>query len=88
MPRWEHFAKCQGCGYDLATGEGTRSCSWGECPSLPEELNVFCPDCRFNFYTMEGNPPCEDQLACAHSVEPLAHVANMLRWQAQHLAER
>ena len=88
MPRWEGFAKCQGCGYDLATGEGVRSCSWGDCPSLPEELNVFCPDCRFNFYTMEGNPPCEDQLACSHSAEPLAHVANMLHWQAQHLAER
>ncbi len=22
--------------------------------------STFCPQCRFNFFTMEGNPPCED----------------------------
>ncbi len=29
MARWEGFRKCPGCGYDFATGEGERSCSWG-----------------------------------------------------------
>ena len=80
MARWEGFRACPGCGYDLATGEGTRSCSWGDCPYLPEELDVYCPDCRFNYFTMEGNPPCEDQLKCEHSKEPLEHVQNLKRW--------
>jgi hypothetical protein len=51
VANWEGFAKCPGCGYDLATGEGERSCAWGDCPYLPEELDVFCPNCRFNFMT-------------------------------------
>ncbi len=65
MARWEGFQQCPGCGLDIATGEGERSCAWGECPYLPEELDVYCPNCRFNFFTMEGNPPCEDPMTCA-----------------------
>jgi len=75
MARWRGFRQCPGCGFDIATGEGGR-------PYLPEELNVFCDWCRFNFFTMEGNSPCEDPLACAHSTEPLAHVENLRRWRA------
>ena len=82
MANWERFAKCPGCGYDLATGEGERSCSWGECPYLPRELDVFCPDCRFNYFTMEGNPTCEDQMACPHGIEPRANVEHMKAWMA------
>jgi hypothetical protein len=47
---------------------------------MPEELNVYCDQCRFNFNTMEGNPPCADPMACEHSAEPLAHVANYRQW--------
>ena len=83
MERWEGFRKCPGCGYDIATGEGQRSCAWGDCPYLPEELNVFCDYCRFNFFTMEGNPSCEDPLSCPHAAEPLAHVENTRRWYEQ-----
>src|SRR6266540_1419135 len=50
-------------------------------PPLPEELDVFCPQCRFNFLTMEGNFPCADPLTCEHSVEPTSHVGNMRRWR-------
>ena len=60
MARWEDFRKCPGCGLDIATGEGERSCAWGDCPYLPEELDVYCDTCRFNFFTGEGNPSCED----------------------------
>ena len=82
MARWEGFRQCPGCGFDFATGEGERSCSWGECPYLPEELNVFCDTCRFNFFTMEGNPSCEDPLDCPEAAEPLAHVENLRAWEA------
>jgi hypothetical protein len=80
MARWEGFRQCPGCGFDLRTGEGVRSCSWGDCPYLPEELDVYCPDCRFNFFTMEGNPPCEDPMTCAHGAEPRQHVGNLRTW--------
>ena len=56
MARWEGFTQCPGCGFNLATGEGVRSCSWGDCPYLPLELDVYCPNCRYNLMTREGNP--------------------------------
>lgn len=84
MARWEGFVLCPGCGLDLATGEGERSCAWGDCPYLPEELNVFCDTCRFDLFTMEGNPSCEDPTTCEHAREPLAHIENMERWLAEH----
>ncbi len=82
MARWIEFRKCPGCGLDFGTGEGQRACAWGDCPYLPEELNVFCDYCRFDFYTMEGNPPCDDPLTCEHAPAPLAHVENYRRWLA------
>jgi hypothetical protein len=82
MERWETFEQCPHCRLDLATGEGERGCSWGECPYLPEELNVYCDQCRFNLFTMEGNPPCENPVACEHAIEPLTHVDNYRRWAA------
>jgi hypothetical protein len=81
MVRWEEFRRCPHCGYDFATGEGERGCAWGDCPYLPEELNVFCAYCWFNFYTMEGNPPCPDPLTCEHGAAPRAHVENYRRWR-------
>ena len=80
MARWEGFNQCPGCGLDVATGEGQRACAWGDCPYLPEELDVYCPDCRFNFFTMEGNPFCEDPMACEYNAAPLAHVENYRQW--------
>jgi hypothetical protein len=83
MARWEAFRKCPGCGFDFVSGEGERSCSWGDCPYLPEELNIFCDRCRFNFFTMEGNPPCEDPLTCSDAAEPRSHVENLRVWEAR-----
>jgi hypothetical protein len=82
MARWQEFRKCPGCSYDFATGEGDRSCSWGECAYLPEELDVFCEGCRFDYFTMEGNPTCDDPLTCEHAAVPLANVANYRTWLA------
>jgi hypothetical protein len=84
MARWEAFTKCPGCGFDLATGEGERSCSWGDCPYLPEELDVYCPNCRFNFMTGEGNALCGHPGVCEHAVEARAHVVNLKTWVATH----
>jgi hypothetical protein len=69
---------------DLVTGEGERSCAWGDCPYLPTELDVFCPNCRFNFYTKMGNPACEDPSTCPHGVEARSHVDNLAKWIQAH----
>jgi hypothetical protein len=81
-PKWMRFQPCSHCGYDFATGEGERGCSYGDCANLPEDLDVFCEQCRFNYFTMEGNSACEDPLTCAHAAVPLAHVENYRRWAA------
>jgi len=80
MASWEKFRTCPGCSYDFATGEGERSCSWGDCAYLPEELDVWCDSCRFNYLTMEGNSRCEDPMTCEHAAAPLAHVENYRAW--------
>jgi hypothetical protein len=82
MARWQAFRNCPGCGYDIATGEGERSCSWGDCAYLPTELDVFCPNCRFNFFTDEGNPPCDEPAMCPHGAEARSHVENVRVWEA------
>ena len=43
---------------------------------------TYCDTCMFNFYTGEGNPPCEDLFSCEHGAEPLEHVKNVRAWRA------
>ena len=50
------FVQCESCAYDLETGEGFRNCHYGECPYLPEALDLQCPTCRYNFGA-EDDPP-------------------------------
>jgi hypothetical protein len=82
MARWEGFQQCPGCGYDIFTGEGVRGCAWGDCPYLPDELNFLCDYCRFNFFTMEGNPPCDDPEHCEHGIEARRNVTRIREWAA------
>jgi hypothetical protein len=84
VARWEAFSQCAGCGFDFSTGEGERSCSWGECPYLPLELDVFCPNCRYNFLTGQGNPPCDNPATCEHGAEARTHIENLQKWAAAH----
>lgn len=76
MERTFAFRQCPGCSYDFITGEGTRSCSWYDCPYLPEGLNVFCPACNYNFATGEGAPRCTDPPTCEWSTEGYKHAEN------------
>jgi hypothetical protein len=41
---------------------------------------VFCDSCRFDFLTMEGNPPCSDPMICEHGEEAKSHVENVREW--------
>ncbi len=44
--RWKAFRQCPGCGFDFASGEGERSCSWGDCPYLPVHNPSICRRAR------------------------------------------
>lgn len=75
------FRQCPDCSYDLATGDGQRSCSYGTCPYLPEELEVHCPTCWYNFYTGEGRSECSDPPSCEFARdEAPVRVAAVERW--------
>ena len=65
-------------GAGAARGDG--GLGWGECAYLPEELDVYCEQCRFNYFSLEGNPTCDDPLTCEHAPVPLSHVENYRRW--------
>lgn len=64
------FVRCLGCTWNPFTDEGTRGCGWFECPRLPQNLEVHCPYCFFNYVTWLGNPAC-DPATCPHGAEPL-----------------
>ena len=82
MGTWTEFEKCPGCGWDIGTGEGEQDCAWGACAYLPEELDVYCEACRFNYFTLQGNPACADPVECEHAAVPMSHVDNYRRWAA------
>ena len=81
MARWEAFRQCPGCGFDFASGEGERSCSWGDCPYLPEELNVLCDLVPLQLLHHGGEPVMRrptDMCACggvSRARREPAHVA-------------
>lgn len=73
--RYPAFRQCPGCNYDFITGEGARSCSWYDCPYLPEAYKVLCPECGYNFATREGSPHCgTDPPTCDWALEGYKHA--------------
>lgn len=79
------FEACADCGWDFVTGNGERSCSYGECPYLPMELDVRCPQCLYNFYTGEGEAACGDEPTCDFArTEASERLANLELWMAEH----
>ena len=63
------FNACEQCLYDFRTDEGAFTCNYYECPYLPEELDVWCPTCRYNFMVDDGNPACGDPPDCDFAKE-------------------
>jgi hypothetical protein len=41
---------------------------------------VFCPNCRFNFLTWEGNSQCGRPRVCEHAAESRSNVPNLRAW--------
>ena len=83
--RFLRFTKCTHCSYDFVTGEGERTCNYGACAYLPEELDVTCPTCNHNFVTRETRRACEGGEPCDFALnEAPQRVANVRAWQALH----
>ncbi len=80
------FTACPTCTYDIATGQGTRNCNYGECPNLPEVLDVTCPVCNFNFLARDTVPACGENPTCDFARETVGPRLKVLRdWRASHL---
>jgi hypothetical protein len=85
LERLLQFDPCPECTFDLVTGEGERSCHYYTCPNLPEELDVRCPRCFFNFMARDTTPGCGERPSCDFAVhEAPQRVANLTAWQAHH----
>lgn len=77
------FVQCPSCSWDLGTGEGRRSCFYGDCPYLPEALQLHCPTCWYDFATNEGQPGCADPPTCAFARDVVPARLEVLRdWLA------
>lgn len=63
------FRACPLCEHDIATRQGAAGCHLYDCPYLPDELDVVCPVCYYNFYTGETVPACGDPPSCEFAVE-------------------
>ena len=80
------FAPCETCTYDIATGQGTRNCNYGECPNVPDALDVTCPVCNFNFLARDTVPACGENPSCDFAREVVGPRLKVLReWRAARL---
>jgi hypothetical protein len=73
------YQPCADCTYNFISGEGERSCSYGDCPYLPTDLDPRCPTCRFNFYTGDGDAACGDPPSCDFAVDEAPYHVDLLR---------
>ena len=54
-----------------------------DCPRLPEELKVNCPECNNNFATGDGMSWCGESPSCQWAAEGRRHAESARRLQAQ-----
>jgi hypothetical protein len=78
------FRQCPLCSYDISTGEGERGCHYGDCPGLPEELDLRCPTCYYNVLTDDIVPACGDPPTCTWAVEEAPRRLELLAAWLEH----
>ena len=70
---------CPGCTPTVVTAEGARPCSHYDCPGLPEELEVTCNKCMFDFAARDGQVMC-DHTTCETALRLEANVETYRAW--------
>ena len=71
--------RCPGCSVQRATSEGAKPCSFYDCPGLPDELQVTCDTCMFDFAENDGQLKC-DHDTCETARRLKANVKNYRAW--------
>ena len=70
---------CPGCTPEVVMADGVESCSTYDCPGLPEQLQVSCNTCMYDFVTEEGQVKC-DHRTCETAVRLKANVDTYKAW--------
>lgn len=76
---------CPGCTPAAVTDVNARPCSYYDCPGLPEELEVTCDVCMYDFVAHDGQPAC-DHNSCETALRLQQHVPAYRAW-LEHLTE-
>lgn len=67
---------CPGC---VPTRPDTRPCSFYDCPGLPQELEVTCELCMYDFAADDGQVKC-DHSTCPTALRLRANVPIYRAW--------
>jgi hypothetical protein len=78
--------RCPGCTPSAVVAPDARPCSYYDCPWLPEELQVTCTQCMFDFVAGDGQVKC-DHSACPTAIRLKANVPIYRAWVAMLMDE-
>ncbi len=70
---------CPGCTPSKVTEEGARPCSFYDCPGLPQELQVTCDLCLYDFANNTGQIKC-DHRTCETALRLKGNVGIHRAW--------
>ena len=70
---------CPGCTLQHAISEEAKPCSFYDCPGLPDELEVTCDLCLFDFVADDGQVKC-DHRVCETALRLKGNVETYLAW--------
>jgi hypothetical protein len=79
--------RCPGCTPATVAAPEARPCSYYDCPGLPEELEVTCRTCMFDFVAGDGQVKC-DHSTCPTALRLTANVPVYRAWLAMLMDER
>ena len=71
--------RCPGCTPEKLREPGARPCSFYDCPGLPEELEVVCKICVYDFAADEGQIKC-DHNTCETALRLKKNVPTYKAW--------
>ena len=70
---------CPGCTPKTVLAAEARPCSFYDCPGLPQELEVTCEICMFDFANQDGQVKC-DQSTCETALRLKGNVETYWAW--------
>ncbi len=79
--------QCPNCNPDVVLEEGSRPCSFYDCPGLPAELKVTCDMCMYDFAADDGQVKC-DHSTCETALRLKGNVPVYRAWLELLEAER